>query len=270
MAKDNRCKVTGFSPIVKRSGLTLLLVFLLTARINAQVPLTTAVDFTVKDLNSNTHHLFDYLDANKIVVIDFFTTSCGPCQTYATQISDAYDYFGCNQGNVVFLGMNWGSDNNAVRIFDSVWDARYPAISGLQGGGNGVTENYEVQSYPTVIVITPDKNIATNYIWPPAFDSVVNKVTDAGGVPMPCTVSTIYHQTGKTAQVTNSGNSLRIALPDDYRYDVALYSLEGKKLLNRTLSGTREHFIPHSLKRGIYFVVVNTEGRTPQILKIII
>ena len=41
--------------------------------VKSQTPLTEAVDFSSKDINGTTHHLFDILDnQNKYVLIDFF------------------------------------------------------------------------------------------------------------------------------------------------------------------------------------------------------
>ena len=42
---------------------------------NAQTLLDTAVNFSVKDVYGNTIELFSYLDDDKIVVIDFFSSS---------------------------------------------------------------------------------------------------------------------------------------------------------------------------------------------------
>lgn len=257
------------TPYHKLSVVFLLIIFNIT-ELKGQVPLTTAIDFTVKDLNSNTHHLYEYLDAGKIVVIDFFTTSCGPCQTYAAQISDAYDYFGCNQGNVIFLGINWGSDNHEVRIFDSIWNARYPSVSGLQGGGNRVVDSFQVQSYPTVIVITPDKNIATNYIWPPAYDSIVNRVTLAGGVEAPCTVSAVTQSSMQAIHLQTTNHSLHFTFRETDNYTVTVYTIDGKNLISYTISGTPTHIIQHNLKKGIYFAVVQSKKGKSQTLKFII
>jgi len=43
--------------------------------ISAQTPLDEAVDFTGTDVEGETHHLFEYLDAGKHVLIEFFFTT---------------------------------------------------------------------------------------------------------------------------------------------------------------------------------------------------
>lgn len=198
---------------------------------SAQVSIETAKDFTVKDLASNQHRLFDYLDAGKIVVLDFFTISCGPCQTYASHVSEAYEYFGCNQGNVIFLGINWGADNDEVLNFDTLYGVKFPSVSGLQGGGNAIIDSFEVRSYPSVCVITPDRNIFTPYIWLPAYDSIVREVTAAGGMSMNCTVSMNEIEIKEEYLRIFQDGGVMVNLPASYK-DVVLsvYSLDGKHL----------------------------------------
>ena len=53
----------------------LIIIVLLAFYLNAQTPLTTAVDFTATDVHGTTHNLFTYLDAGKYVLIDFFYTT---------------------------------------------------------------------------------------------------------------------------------------------------------------------------------------------------
>ena len=45
--------------------------------LQAQTSLTNAVDFTVTDLEGNSHTLFDYLNNGKYVCVDFFAYWCG-------------------------------------------------------------------------------------------------------------------------------------------------------------------------------------------------
>jgi thiol-disulfide isomerase/thioredoxin len=155
--------------------------------VTAQTSLDTAVNFTVKDVNGVTHRLYEYLEQDKIVVIDFFTITCGPCSTYAPMISESFSHFGCNTSNVVFLGINWGADNAGVIDFGETNGVNYPEISGTEGNGNHVVEDYGVLSYPTVIVIMPDSYIAEKYIWPPTTQHLDSLISAHGGLFSTCT-----------------------------------------------------------------------------------
>ncbi len=152
------------------------------SNLKAQTPLTEAVDFHVKTPEGTTIYLFPMLDSGKIVVIDFFSTGCGYCQTYAPDFQLSYEDFGENEGNVFFMKINWGSDNAAVHAFDSIYGQTMPTVSGTQGGGNQVFNDYQILSYPTVIVITPDHKIFNQYIWPPDNHTVDSVVLAAGGI----------------------------------------------------------------------------------------
>ena len=85
-----------------------------------------------------------------------------------------------------FLGIDKGSFNVDVMLFDSIYGVHYPGVSGMEGNGNAVHLMYNVLSTPTIVVITPDKLIATHQIWPPTTASVVDSVSAAGGVVQDC------------------------------------------------------------------------------------
>ena len=88
-------KIVILMSVMKMKILIFLFCFV-SGEMLAQTSLDTAVNFTVKDVNGITYHLNDILLQNKIVVLDFFTTTCGPCITYAPLISESYNHFGCN------------------------------------------------------------------------------------------------------------------------------------------------------------------------------
>jgi len=166
----------------------ILLLFLSFLRVPAQTTLDTAVNFTCKDITGNVHHLFNYLDSNKFVVIDFFTATCGACQLYAPRVNQSYLDFGCNQGNVIFLAMNTLADNQSLHEFDSIYGITFPSVSGRQGGGDSIDRMYEIVSHPTVILIAPNKQIVEKYIWPPDTEILDSIITSYGGFYQPCSV----------------------------------------------------------------------------------
>jgi hypothetical protein len=49
--------------------------FLIAIAMHAQTLLDTATNFTVKDTEGNNHELFEILNNDQIVVIDFFSTT---------------------------------------------------------------------------------------------------------------------------------------------------------------------------------------------------
>jgi thiol-disulfide isomerase/thioredoxin len=248
-----------------------ILFFIYTAaNVSAQTSLTIATDFSAKDLTGKTHHLYDYLDNNSYVLLDFFTTSCGSCQTYASQVSAAFSDFGCNTGNVIVLGLNWGSNNANVHAFDSVYGAFYPAISGLQGGGNRVVDSFQVASYPTVILIAPDRQIVEQYIWPPSQMQLDSIIQSHGGLMKTCNVDIEENNiSGKESPITvwpnpakgvvnigaNTGDDIEISI---------MYSngrLQGKYPWDEN-SGKREYRIKdiYGLSPGLYIVILKKDG----------
>ena len=144
---------------------TLILALAFGFGLKAQCPLTQAVDFTATDVHGTEVHLFDILDGGQAVLIDFFFTTCGPCQQATPKIVESYYAMGCNMHDVFYMEIATGDSDAACLNWVNTYGVEYPTISG-QAGGTGICSQYGIGQYPTVILIMPDHQIVIQDLWP--------------------------------------------------------------------------------------------------------
>ena len=144
---------------------TLILALAFGFGLKAQCPLTQAVDFTATDVHGTEVHLFDILDSGQYVLIDFFFTTCGPCQQATPKVVESYYAMGCNMHDVFYMEIATGDSDAACLNWVNTYGVEYPTISG-QAGGTGICSQYQIGAYPTLIVIAPDRSIVINALWP--------------------------------------------------------------------------------------------------------
>lgn len=133
--------------------------------LRAQCPLAQAVDFTATDCHGTEVHLFDILDGGQYVLIDFFFTTCGPCQQATPKIVESYSAFGCNLHDVFYMEISDRDSDAACQNWCQNYGVEYPTIAGT-AGGSGICNQYGIGYFPTVILIAPDRSILINDLWP--------------------------------------------------------------------------------------------------------
>ena len=133
--------------------------------LKAQCPLTEAVDFDAVDCHGTQVNLFDILDGGQAVLIDFFFTTCGPCQQATPKIVESYYAMGCNMHDVFYMEISPSDGDAACQNWASNYGVEYPTI-GTNGSGNLICSQYGIQQYPTVILIMPNRQIVIQDLWP--------------------------------------------------------------------------------------------------------
>lgn len=132
---------------------------------------TIAPNFTLADLNGSQHTLYDYLDKGKTVYIKFFATYCPYCWNYHNThaLNDLYTSYGpgtnsdsvfvfaievnAKNGTNEFNGISGATQGNWVDGID------FPIINPEGNDLKTIVKNYNVNYYPLVYAICPDKTI---------------------------------------------------------------------------------------------------------------
>ena len=173
-----------------KKALLFLIAISLGFGVEAQCPLTTAVDFTATDVHGTEVHLFDILDGGQYVLIDFFFTTCGPCQQATPKIVQSYYSFGCNMHDVYYMEIATGDSEAACLNWVNTYGVEYPTISGA-AGGTGICNQYGIGSYPTIILIAPNHQIVIQDLWPISnAQTVINALEQHGIQQHDCTEPT--------------------------------------------------------------------------------
>ena len=169
---------------------TLILALAFGLGLHAQCHISQAVDFTATDCHGTQVHLFDILDSGQYVLIDFFFTTCGPCQQATPKVVESYYLMGCNMHDVYYMEISPSDADAACQTWATNYGVEYPTI-GTTGGGNTICNNYQIEAYPTLILIAPDRNILIQDLWPISnAQTIVNALGQHGVQPHDCNAVT--------------------------------------------------------------------------------
>ena len=255
---------------------TLVIALVMSIGVYAQTPLTEAVDFTTTDHEGNEIHLFDILDGGQYVLIDFFYTSCGPCQNAVPKIVDAYYALGCNQHDVFFMEISPTDHNNEPFFFVDNWintyGIEYPTIhvTGTPNNGASICEMYEIPEYPTMVLIAPNREIVIQDIWPvSSAQTIIDALApfgieehDCNEVQAPAIVFEISREASYAIDADFTPNatcsSYYVLASTDAELDAETVKAEGQEL---TEGGTHTFTgLTASTEYYVYALPVNAEG----------
>jgi thiol-disulfide isomerase/thioredoxin len=241
----------------------------------------TVADFTVTDVHGNTHTLSDWTNAGKWVVLDFFFTTCPPCQGTVPYFSELHEKYGCNAGDLACISIDTGDSDAEVLAFEATYSSQggfqpAPAVSGLDGGGNAVIGMFQPAAYPTYCLIGPDMKLKNGDIWPiSSVASFESAFTTAGFNPtqMACgglNVEEIIALNEFAVYPNPAAQSTTVAFSLETNEEVAVvvYNLLGAEVSTQTFDGTygSNAFTLNTseLANGQYLVKVFAGNKTAQ------
>lgn len=152
---------------MNKAGAIFLFLWTVLQAASAQLPSgTTAPDFYEQDINGQVHHLYDLLDADKIVILEISATWCPPCWAYhqSHSLQNFYNEHGPsgdNKAEVFWVEGDPGT--NLACIYDQA------ACNGFSEGNfadntpypildkASIANAYQITYFPTLFIICPNR-----------------------------------------------------------------------------------------------------------------
>lgn len=224
----------------------------------------TAPDFQVTDIDGDQHHLYSILADSNFVLIDFFFVNCSYCQYYAPHVNQSYLNSGCNNHDVYVLGIDYDDDSSMVRQFQKDYQLDYPLVSGLHGDGNSVVSSYNIQSFPTVMIVGPDSNI-WKILNTPTTENIDSMLTKLGSNMIPCNTPIKKHSNQSVIEAWPNpvSTTMTIRWKIEKTARIRIMNLSGQIKRSVTMHGKQTKSMNlNNLANGIYLMHIQTNKKS--------
>lgn len=116
-----------------------------------------APDFTQNDADGNPITFSDIYKANKVTLVDFWASWCGPCRGENPNVVEAFKKY--NEKGFTVFGVSL--DSNKERWLKAIEDDHltWEHVSDLAGWGNAASKKYAVNSIPASFLVNQDGKI---------------------------------------------------------------------------------------------------------------
>ena len=115
------------------------------------------IDFSQPDKDGNEMKLSDIVKANKLTMVDFWASWCGPCRNEMPTVVKAYATYKAK--GLEIIGVSLDQDRSAWLGAVEKLGMAWPQVSDLNGWTNAAAQAYVVDAIPSCFLISQDGTI---------------------------------------------------------------------------------------------------------------
>jgi len=122
-----------------------------------------APDFTLEDMDGNSHSLSDY--RGQAVIVNFWATWCPPCREEMPSMQRGWEQV--RDEDIALLAVNVGETADQIFVFTADYPVEFPLLLDRDGS---VTDDWPVKGLPTTFVVDPEGRIVYRAVGGRAWD----------------------------------------------------------------------------------------------------
>ncbi len=92
-------------------------------------------NFNMTDTHGENHDLYNMLSKGDVVVLDFFASWCGPCESSTPEVNDVWEDLGSGTMNFQVFGVTTEPSDDASVVNGLNWGAEYPKFAYSETNG---------------------------------------------------------------------------------------------------------------------------------------
>ncbi len=212
---------------------------------------TIAPDFSLVDVNGTNVNLYNELNLNKTVILDFYTVSCGTCINNITTNENLWQIYGYNGDSLWFWGIEVGTATDSTIVaFNQQYNVTYPTFS--TSNNDSIISLYNITYAPQYCVICSNKLMK--------FITVSNLAAAINGCKQITNSTNIDYQAQKKWFKYYNNELHFYLLNSELPATFKIYNLFGSLLYDNVLNSNADILNLFFLNNGVYLISIYTSS----------